>query len=261
MHLCRSSLVTVLALAAFGCSKHSDANLAPTASALASAEKPSESASELAIDTTGSKVTFLMNAPIEKITGEADDAISGQIFVDLEDMKKTTALVKMDLDKLVLYQQQRDDDKADFGEKKKNDRQNEHARTWLGISNDSPEDMRKANRYAEYKIDKVIEVSAPDITKLTGPERKVTATVEGDFRLHQRKNRKQAKIEATFKFDGDKLQSVSLKTAEPLNLGLEEYDVRPRDALGSLLKKTLSDLGQKVAKEVPVEIQLTAKPK
>jgi hypothetical protein len=255
------SLVLAIGLAAFGCDNKSNKNLAPTASALASAEKPSETARELAIETSGSKVTFLMHAPIEQITGEADDAVSGQVFVDLMNLKKTTALIKVDLDKLVLYQQKREDDKSEFGERKKNDLQNHHARAWLEISDDAPAAEREKNRWAEYKIDKVLEVSNPDVTKLTGADRKVTATVEGDFRLHQRKTRKTAKIEATFKFDGDNLSSVTIKTVEPLAIGLEEHDVKPRELFGKLAQKTLSDLGQKVAKDAPVTIELTAKPK
>ena len=207
--------------------------------------KKSANARELEITTVGSKVSFLMNAPVEKISGEAADAAKGTLYVDPADLMQTTALIQIDLDKLVLYQQQREDDKGEFGERKKNDKQNGHAKAWLEISSDAPADQRELNRWVEYKIDKVIQASATDLGKLSGAERKVTATVEGELRLHQRKTRKQAKIEATFKYAGDKLESVSVKTTAPLVVGLEEHDVRPRELFGKLAQKTLSDLGQK----------------
>lgn len=244
-----------------GCENKPSAPLAPSASALAPAEKKSESARAFEIESAGSKIAFVMNAPVEKIHGEAADSIKGQLFVDPADLTKTTGLLQVDLDKLVLYQQKREDEKGEFSERTKSDKQNEHAKAWLEIAPDAPADQRELNRWVELKIDKVIEASATDLSKLSGAERKVTATVEGDFRLHQRKARKQAKIEATFKYDGDKLTGVSVKSVAPMSVGLEEHDVRPRELFGKLAQKTLSDLGQKVAKEAPIEISLSAKAK
>jgi hypothetical protein len=252
-------LFASLALAA--CDKKPAPNLAPSAEALSPAVKATESAVTFEIDPSASKTSFLMNAPIEKINGEVANATTGQLFIDPKDIMKTTGLVKVDLDKLELFHQKKDEETSEFGERIKSEKQNEHARNWLEIAGDAPPVQRELNRWVEYKIDKVLNASAKDVTLLTGSERKITAAVEGEFRLHQRKQRKQAKVEATFKYDGDKLVSVSVKTTEPMDIGLEEYDVRPRELFGKLAQKTLSDLGEKVAKEAPIELSLVAKVK
>lgn len=250
--------VLVVAFAIVGCDKKSNANLAPSATALSAPTAPA-GATPLAIDAAGSKVTFLMNAPIEKIFGESADSAKGDVFVNVKDVSKTTALIKVDLDKLVLFQQKREDEKGEFSEKTKSDKQNEHARNWLEIGADAPADVREKNRWAEFKIDKLENASTTDLTTLTGAERKVTATAVGDFRLHGRKAVKSAKIEATFKFEGDKLTAVTVKSIDPVNIGLDEFDVRPREAFGKLAQGTLDTLGSKVAKEAPILIEFTAK--
>jgi hypothetical protein len=258
------SLPLWLLLASLGvaaCDTKPAPNLAPSAEALSPATKATASALTFEIDPSQSKTSFQMNAPIEKINGEVADATTGQLFIDPKDIMKTTGLVKVDIDKLELFHQRMDEDTGEFGEREKNPKQNEHARNWLEIGESAPAKERELNRWVEYKIDKVLKASATDLTKLSGAERKITATVEGEFRLHQRKARKQAKVEATFKYDGDKLVSVSIKTTEPMNIGLEAFDVRPRELFGKLAQKTLSDLGQKVAKEAPIELSLVAKAK
>jgi DNA replication initiation complex subunit (GINS family) len=248
----------LLGLAVAACDSKPAAPLAPAASALPAAEKRSESAKTFAIEAASSKVTFLMQAPFEKIHGDAEGSAKGELFIDPSDISKTAGLIEIDLDKLVLYQQKRQDEKSDYGERKKSDQQNEHAKTWLEISPDAPAAERELNRWVQFRIDKVIESSAPDVSKLTGAERKITATVEGELRLHQRKVRKQAKVEATFKYDGDKPVSVSIKTTAPVVVDLDAHDVRPRELFGKLAQKTLSDMGQKVAKEAPIEFQISA---
>lgn len=255
----RPVLPILFGLALLACDNKPSAPLAPSATALAPAEKRSESAKTFEIDTAGSKLSFLMTAPIEKIHGEAADSAKGQLFIDPADISKTSGLIQVDLDKLVLYQQKRADENGEYGERVKSDKQNEHAKTWLEISADAPADQRELNRWVEFRIDKVIETSATDVNKLSGAERKLTATVEGELRLHQRKVRKQAKVEATFKYDGDKPTSVTIKSVAPVVVDLDSHDVRPRELFGKLAQKTLSDMGQKVAKEAPIELQITAK--
>jgi hypothetical protein len=80
--------------------------------------------------------------------------------------------------------------------------------------------------------------------------------------LHGRKAEKSAKVELVFKYEGSQLVSVSVKTLEPFNVPLEEFEVHPRDAAGKFVK-TLTDavagtLKGKVAKEAPVTISFTA---
>ncbi|MCA9598940.1 MAG: YceI family protein [Myxococcales bacterium] len=249
-----------VALLTVGCDDKPSKPLAPTASALAPADKPA-GATTLKVESKGSKVEFLMNAPIEKINGVVEDGAEGEINVDPKDVSKTTALIKVDLDKLTLYQQKREDEKGEFSERAKNDQQNAHARNWLEISEDAPKDKREENRWAEFKIERVVEPTAKDLTTMKGAERKVTGWATGEFRLHGRKQEKRVKIEASFEFDGDKLTGVKVKTLEPMNVGLEEFDVKPREAFGKLAQKTLGALGNKVAQEAPIELTLSAKAK
>ncbi len=65
------SLLLLLSLAGAGCQKHESENLAPAASALAPAKPAAPKAVTVDVESASSKVTFLMPAAIEKISGEA----------------------------------------------------------------------------------------------------------------------------------------------------------------------------------------------
>ena len=265
MLVCATVLCTIA-----GCNKDKapEQKLAPTSSALEAAMPRAPSASAFAVDSSTSSFSFLMDSPLEKIDGDAPKSLQGELYIDPADLMKSTALVKADLKLLTLYQQKRADDKGDYGERKKSDLQNEHARGWLQLDVKDGEvtaDQAEMNRFAEIKILKLDNLSATDVTKLTGPERKVTATVSGDFRLHGRKATKSAKVELNFKYTGDKLDAVEVKTLEPFVVGLAEFEVNPRDAAGKLVK-SLSDalssnLKGKVAKDAPVTVSFVAKAK
>jgi hypothetical protein len=249
------------AIGAIACEEKPSAPLAPEKSALAPAEKPAMSQS-FAIDTAGSKATFIMDAPLEKIHGEAADAVAGDLHIDFNNVTKSTGLVKVDLDKLVLYQQKRVNEQDQYSEREKVEKQNQHARAWLEIDPKAPADVREKNRWVEFKIETIANVQPQaDVTKMTGAERKITAVIAGDFRLHGRVSKKRVPIEATFKFAGDKPESVKIKTTAPMIVGLEEHDVRPREAFGKIAQATLDSLGKKVAKDAPIELEFSAKTK
>jgi hypothetical protein len=264
-------MAVVLFGSALGCNKDKPSDeqkLAPTAAALEAPMPKAASAVAFAVDPDSSSFTFLMDAPLEKIDGEAPKSVSGELFVDPSDLTKSTALVKADLKLLTLYQQKRADEKGEYGARKKSDVQNEHAQGWLELNAKDGEvtaAQAEANRFAELRISKVENASATDVTKLSGAERKVTATVSGDFRLHGRKANKSAKVELTFKYAGDKLEAIEVKTLEPFLITLEEFEVHPRDAAGKLVKKLSealsSNLKGKVAAEAPVSVSFVAKPK
>jgi hypothetical protein len=248
--------------------KPAEEHLAPTASALEAAMPKAPSALAFQVDPASSSFRFLMDSPLEKIDGDAPKSIQGELYVDPSDIAKSTALVKADLKQLTLYQQKRADDKGEYGERKMSELQNEHARGWLQLDVKDGEvtpEQAETNRWAEIKILKLDNLSATDVTKLTGPERKVTATVSGDFRLHGRKATKAAKIELNFKYSGDKLDAVEVKTLEPFVVPLEEFEIHPRDAAGKLVKSLTdalsSNLKGKVAKDAPVMVSFVAKPK
>jgi hypothetical protein len=263
----RLTILGAALLALAGCKDKPKADLAPTASALQAAAMP-DKAVAFAVDSPSSKVTFLMDSPLEKIDGDASGGLQGDLFLSLEDIAQSTALVKLDLMKLVLYQQKRGDEKAGYSERKKSDLQNEHAHEWLQLvphDGEVTQAQAEANRWVEFKIDKVENASITNVAAAPGAERKLTATISGDFRLHGRKNRKSAPVEITVNYAGDKPQSVHVKTTAPLHIGLEEYEVNPRDAGGKFVKSLSEALGDnlkgKVAKDAPVEIDFTAKVK
>jgi hypothetical protein len=201
----------------------------------------------------------MMDAPQEKIRGRVSGATEGEIQVDPSDLTKTTGLLTVDISGLEIFQTVADDS-GKFGEEKKHATQNEHARTWLEISNDAPEDVRKQNSRVEFAIRSIDEVTPKDITKETGATRKATLKAKGDFLLHGRKAEKVAELEATFTYDGDKLASVAIKSVKPFAIGLAEHDVKPRESFGKLAQKTLELLAPKVAKEAMVSVEITARP-
>jgi hypothetical protein len=246
--------------------KAAEEKLAPTASALEAAMPKAPSAVAFGVDPSSSSLMFLMDSPLEKIDGDAPKSLQGDLYIDPSDLTKSTALVRADLKLLTLYQQKRADDKNEYGARKKSDLQNEHARAWLQLDVKDGEvtpEQAELYRWAELKILKLENLSATDVTKLSGPERKVTATVSGDFRLHGRKATKSAKVELNFKYTGDKLDAVEVKTLEPFVVALDEFEVHPRDATGKLVKSLTeaiaTNLKGKVAKDAPVSISFTAK--
>ncbi len=241
--------------------KKEEKELAPEASALAAPAPAAPSAATFVVDGPSSKVSFQMDAELEKIAGRAPGSAEGEIFVDPKDLTKTTGLIKVDLLKLSIYQTKRESADAEFGSEQKNEKQNGHMQTWFQISPDAPADVREQNRFAEFKLKKVQAVSAADLTTLSGPERRVTADVLGDFRLHGRVSEQKLSVEATFQFTGDKPTSLVLKTTQPFGVSLEAHDVRPRQAFDQLADATLETLGKKVSKVPQISFEVTAKPK
>jgi hypothetical protein len=234
--------------------------LAEKAEKLETAAPKTASAQKFTVDSATSKLGFDMEAPIEKIRGKVPaSAMTGELFVDLTDISKTTGLVHVDIGELELFQRVAPEEGKEFGEEKKEPKQNEHARAWLEISPDTPPEALAKNKLIEFSLTKISNASANDVTKLTGPARKVTFTATGEFLLHQRKAPKSVELEATFNFTGDKVDSVAVKSLGPLKIGLDEYDVRPREGFGKLAQKTLGALAPKVAKEAEVSLEFTAR--
>jgi len=262
------SIGLLCAAGAVGCKSKPEVELAPVASAALQAAPAAATAVQFSVDSASSKVTCLMDSPLEKIDGDASGGLQGDLFVDLTDISKSTALVKVDLQKLVLYQQKRADDKGQYGERSKSDLQNTHARNWLQITareGDVTPEQAEANRWVEFKIDKVENASLINVAGATGTARTLTATASGDFRLHGRKQTKSAKLELTIAYVGEKAQSIHVKTLEPLKIGLEEFEINPRDDAGKFVKSVTealsSNLKGKVAQEAPVVLDFTANAK
>jgi len=265
----RSTLgLAVLGLSTLvACEEKAPATLAPTASALTASGPAAAEAQPLGVDSATSSVKFLMDSPLEKIDGDAPGSVTGELYVVPQDLTKSTGLIKIDLNQLTLYQQRRAEEQGDYSERKKNDKQNEHARDWLQIVPHEGEvtaAQAEMNRWVEFKLEK-LETATPNVAALSGAERKVSATVSGDFRLHGRKAKKSGKLELTFKYAGDKLDSVIVKTAEPITVKLEEFEVHPRDASGKFVKTVTeviaSNLKGKLKNEAPVSFEFAARAK
>ncbi|MEM6785872.1 MAG: hypothetical protein AAGA56_02595 [Myxococcota bacterium] len=259
------ALALILSGTACGDETATKGSPAPSATTLEDTKPKAATAMTFEVRRTGSKVGFHMEAPVEKIRGKVEDAASGQIEVDITDLTKTTGHLYLDIGGLEIFQRKAGDD-GSFGDEIKEEKQNKHARNWLEIGscdNEKVEDKSaceasvKKNRNVEFVITRVTSETS-NITKLKGDERKVMATVEGDFLLHQKKTRKTAKLSITFKMQDDEPVGLHVETEEPFLVGLEEHEVQPRQAFGVLAKATLGALNQKVGKEAAVTVSFDA---
>jgi hypothetical protein len=210
------------------------------------------------LDRAQSRVELLMDAPEEKIRGRVDGTTTGELHVDLADLRRTTGVLSVDLDALALTQVKIEDGK--IGKETRSEKQNEHARTWLQISPDAPEVARAKNRIATFTIRAVTVAGEPDVRMMPGAERKVALGVKGDFLLHGKAVEKTLDLEATFGFEGDRPTRVAVRTAKPFAVSLPEHEVKPRDTFGTLALKTLEALSPKVAKEAAVTLEVVAVP-
>lgn len=248
------TLSAFLMLGAVGACGGDKTQVAPdiSGSALASSKPKSANAKTFLVETSGSNVGFMMEAPDEKIRGKAPDSTSGYAYIDPADLSQTTGNVIVDIDKLELFQRKKDG--GEFGQEVREPTQNEHARNWLEINADA--EKRELNRRVEFKIEKVKDLSEKDLSKLSGAERTVTFKAEGLFLLHGKSATKTVDMKAVFTFEGDKATSVHLKTVSPFAVNLAEFEVKPRDAFGKFTKATLDSLAPKVAKEALIEFDL-----
>lgn len=256
-------IVALSAMVASGlaaCDDKPSGKLAPISSSLAPAKPHSKVAEKFEVQEKTSHVDFLMAAPIERIHGKAPGAVSGQLYLDLQDITRSNGFIKVDLDKLVLYHSRRKNKQDKFGDEDKNAHQNEHMKTWLQISDDAPKAIRERYRYVQFKVNKVDSASRKNILAMKGAERKTTVSVTGDFLLHGRKVTKKAKLDLEFRFSGDKPASVHVKSDAPVLVSLEAHDVKPRETFEKLAAKTLGALGQKVAPNAPVSFDFDAEP-
>ncbi|HWA77358.1 MAG TPA: hypothetical protein VG937_33715 [Polyangiaceae bacterium] len=239
------------------------------ASASASAGAPPAAALvHFVIEAPSSKLTLHMDSPLEKISGEAPGAVEGELEVDLNDITRSSGLVKVSLERLVLYQEKRSDEKHDYSARQKNDAENKDAREWLQLEAREGEiaaEQAERNRFPQFRIERLEKASASSVAALSGATREVGATARGELLLHGRRNKKSVNVALRFEYSGDQLQSLSARTSEPFKIALEDYDIHPRSKAGKMLK-TIGEalagpLGKKVAEEASIELEFTARPK
>lgn len=212
----------------------------------------------LRIDTAASTITFTMNAARETIRGTL--AVSGgDLQIDPCDWTRATGAIVVDLDRLELVRA-RADERGTFGPEEKSELQNTHARTWLEISDDTPNELRQKHRFAELGITKIALNAAGEATAA----QRSLVTVTGTLSLHGKALPKTIDLEVTAgpAGDGGAPSTLSVRTVRPFSVGLAEFDILPREAFGRLTTTTLAALAPKVASEalVSVEIRLTREP-
>jgi hypothetical protein len=256
-------LASALALAITGCSKSSSdgAALAPSASSLApSVAAPSSKLVKLAIDPKG-HTSIDMPGPNEHIKAETT-AASGDVAVDLMNVPNTRGTIKVDLQTLETHSFGNDDDKA----------QTEHARTWLEAAPKLPPDVVAANRYAQFAIRAVENASIVDLTKAPftpgqdgKQEKKLSATVKGEFLVHQHPVDKSAEVDITFVYPAnakmdDAPERILIKSKTPMVVTLDDHDIKPRDNVGKIAKQAFNLLHTKVADTASITLDLSAAP-
>lgn len=220
------------------------------------------------IESAGSSVAFTMEAPLEKIRGELKDALSGDVFVNLNKIEEANGRIEVDLEKLALFEQKRKDEKHPFSDSARNEQQNREAREWLQLEareGEIAEEQAKRNRFPKFTLDRLDEPSASSVATLSGPERHVGASARGSLLLHGRTNKKTVKLALSFVYAGNEVQELRVSTSEPLPVALEDYDVNPRNRVGKQTKTIQEALAgeykNKLQAQVLLDISFSAKPR
>jgi hypothetical protein len=157
-----------------------------------------------------------------------------------------------------------------FGDTK-DEKQTEHALTWLEVGPQAPANVKGSNRWATFAIRSIDGLSATDLTKVVpeksgdGDVRTVTLIAHGDFLLHGHKAAKDAGLEVTFHYPsgappGSKPTGIDIHSKTPVHVVLADHEVKPRDNLGALAQNALGLLGTKVAETADVTLDLHASP-
>jgi hypothetical protein len=202
-----------------------------------------------------------MKAPIENIHGVATKAIHGELMVDPNELSATRGQIRIDLDRLELFQSKLDEKTGAFSSENKSEKQNEDMKAWFEISEDTPAQVRERNRWATFDLQNVTVPSGSDLATLQGAERNVRAHITGSFTLHGHQAPVSADVSLSFGFVGEELKSIRVSSISPVRVGLEQYDIRPRSAFEKLAAKTLGALGQKVADTAPVTFSFNVTPR
>lgn len=186
-------------------------------------------------------MSFVMDAPLEKIKG-ASSSGTGVVGVDDADLKSVKGTIHSDLSKITLHT---------FADETKNANQTHHMYNWFEIGGQVDKKQREKFTTAELKIDGAIVVEVPERPI---EDKAATYNIKADatFTLHGISKKIPIELVAVKTPTG-----YSVKTAKALAIRLADFDVRPRDIAGKLMQITLESLGQKVAKDALVSIEMT----
>ncbi len=241
--------------------KEESSSAAPAASSVApSVTPPTGTFVVYAID-PGGKTSIDMPAPKEHIKADTS-ASAGELKIDLANLANSRGEVKADLETLKTHT---------FGEASKDDKQTEHALTWLEVGEKTPANVKDANRWVTFAIRSIDGLSATDLTKVApeksgdGDVRTVTLTAHGDFLLHGHKAPKDAALEVAFHYpsgapSNSRPTRLDVRSKAPLHIVLADHEVKPRDNLGAIAQSAFGLLGTKVAETADVSLDLHAIP-
>ena len=242
------------ALAVLGCGKTppapddkpavAAASVAASATAAPSKDMPTMTAKSV-------KATFLIDAPLEKIKGRAEEG-EGNVALVPNDLAKTTGNLKVKLSSLRT---------ETFGDKGKDEGQTDHARAWMEVGKDAPEPARRANEFAVFTL-RGLRVSPNELAALKEENgvRRANVTAIGDLKLHGVTVRREIVLVTTFKGPPDAPTEITFKTEAPFAVSLKEHDIKPRDGLGKFLDGALEKVGKKIDDKVQVSLEATFAP-
>lgn len=203
--------------------------------------------------------------------------VRGDLDIDLLNLEATRGQVEIDLTGLRMQ----DDEGAD-------DRQaSSRAQNWLELGASRPPAARERFRWARFVIESVTDLSAEaahegrrEKPKAPGPDagaggasaapsgeiRTVDLTVKGKLRLHGYEVVQVAALRAAFHYAapataGAVPTRVVLTTRRTIPVSLTAHDIRPRDALGTVIASEMQLIGTEVAREARVSVLLEATPR
>lgn len=200
-------------------------------------------------------------APIETTRFQLGGAV-GELKVNINNLKKTSGTIKIDLLNIQSYS---------FADDGKNETQTEHMRNWFEVGPDVSEETRKKNRWGVFKIKKITKAvpnslkAVKGFTDEIGTGRSFKITAEGDLTVHGVTSQKTVELAISIwdvNPDGKRYKKAHrvllLRTVKPIEVSMKEHDVKPRDTTGKFLAKALSVVGLKISDTVLISLDLRA---
>jgi hypothetical protein len=194
-----------------------------------------------------------LTAPLETIRARAT-TLGGWIDVNAGDLRQSRGEIDVDLGTFATFT---------FGDDR-DATQTLHARNWFEIGDGVDDARREGLRWARFRIERITAASAPSLAAVTATRdgarsvRAVDLEVEGVIIVHGIPRPQRASLTVRFASNEGGPASLTVSTRAPLSVRLRDHDVRPRDAGGALITRTLAALGRKVAEVAEVQLTATA---
>jgi hypothetical protein len=215
--------------------------LAPTARADDVPPKPTTPAPQGAVKplkVTDGTISFLMDAPIERIKGDGK-IVGGDIYFDGKDFKSIKGTVLVDVSTFRTFT---------FDDAEKNAAQTEHMHNWMEVGNAVDAAKREQLKTATLTFD-----GAQSAT--LSPKGSTILKLDANLTLHGITKKVPLTLAVTQHGSG-----YTVTTDTPFLITLADHDIKPRDLAGQILQKGLEALGQKVAKDAQVSVSAELQP-